>query len=60
MTQCRTILRGLARFQAAWWDDPRLGVSSGSRGDAAAVGSGLGKCEEVLGRFRDRVGDILP
>jgi hypothetical protein len=60
MEQCGTILRALARFQAAWWDDPRLGVSLGSRAGAAAISSWLGKCEEVLGRFKERVGGILP
>ena len=60
MKQCEAILRALARLQAAWWDDPRLGVSLGSRADAAAISSWLQKCEEVIGRFKDRVGDILP
>jgi hypothetical protein len=60
MEQCEKILRALARFHAGWWDDTRLGLSLGSRGDAGAISSWLGKCEEVLGRFRDRVGDILP
>jgi hypothetical protein len=59
MTQCEKILRALARFHAVWWDDPRLGISVGSRADAAALSSGLRKFEEVLGRFEDRVGDRL-
>jgi hypothetical protein len=60
MEQCETILRALARFHAALWDDPRFGVSLGSRAGPAAIGSWLIKCEEVLGRFKHRVGDILP
>jgi hypothetical protein len=60
MAQCEEILRALARFHAAWWDDPRLGVSLGGRGDAEATTSWLRKFEELLGRFKDRVGDVLP
>jgi hypothetical protein len=30
MAQCETILGALARFNAAWWDDRRLGVSVGT------------------------------
>ena len=58
--QCEKILRALARFHAAWWDDPRLGVALGSRADASAMSSWLGEFEQLLGRFNERVGDRLP
>jgi hypothetical protein len=28
--QCERIVRARARFQAEWWDDPRLGISIGT------------------------------
>src|ERR1700682_2181148 len=34
--QCESIVQALARFHAAWWDNPRLGVSVGSWRDTAA------------------------
>ena len=57
--QCRAILEARARFHAAWWNDPRLGISIGSRFDLAAAAK---YAEEMIGyftRFADRLGDRL-
>jgi hypothetical protein len=57
--QCETILTGLGRFHAAWWDDPRLGVSVGAAFDDAAIDRFI---EQVAGHFvtfADRLGEDL-
>src|SRR5215475_8153405 len=38
-SQCESIVQLLARFHAAWWDDPRLGVTVGSWRDAGTFDS---------------------
>jgi Phosphotransferase enzyme family len=58
--QCERILLAWARFHAFWWDDPRLGVSVGRWGDAAAVDGFLHRFAERLSQFADRLGDRLP
>jgi hypothetical protein len=35
--QCRMIIGSLGRLHAAWWEDPRLGVTVGARLDHAAI-----------------------
>ena len=59
MAQCETILGTLARFNAAWWDDPRLGVSIGSWIDQAAYAPRLQILATHFTAFVDRVGDRL-
>jgi hypothetical protein len=61
LEQCQAIARTRARFQAAWWDDPRLGSSVGSWLDAevGAVERHLQRFAEQLRIFADRVGDQL-
>jgi len=53
------IVRALARLHAAWWDDPRLGVSIGS----LATPEETAKHSEVFAghyqRFADQLGDRL-
>jgi hypothetical protein len=57
--QNRTIVGSLGRLHAAWWDDPRLGVSVGARFDVAAMDRFI---QRVVGHFEifaDRLGDEL-
>jgi hypothetical protein len=35
--QCESIVRAMARFHTAWWDDPRLGKTVGQLPDAASA-----------------------
>lgn len=58
--QCEAILTALARLHAAWWDDPRLGVSVGTWRDAAAVEKRFNLFAQHFARFADRLGDDLP
>jgi Phosphotransferase enzyme family len=58
--QCEKLIRTWARFHAQWWDDPRLGVSVGRWGDAAAVDGFLRGLAEKVAQFADRLGDRLP
>jgi thiamine kinase-like enzyme len=57
---CETIVRGLARFHAAWWDDPRLGISVGRWTDPADLEASRGKLAAAVARFTDVLGDRLP
>jgi Ser/Thr protein kinase RdoA (MazF antagonist) len=54
--QCEKLIRTWARFHAQWWDDPRLGVSIGRWGDAAAVDGFLRRFAEKVAQFADRLG----
>jgi hypothetical protein len=58
--QCQTILTARARLQAAWWDDPRLGVSVGAWTEPYAFGQYLQRLERHIAQFTDRLGDNLP
>src|SRR5579859_1839044 len=49
--QCETITQTWAHFHAAWWDDPRLGVSVG---DATWWERYLGRFAERFALFADR------
>lgn len=55
--QCELILRARARFQAAFWDDPRLGHSIGEWRDTEAY---VQHFSDVLARFFDRFGEQIP
>jgi hypothetical protein len=57
--QCRTILHALARFHAAWWDHPHLGVSVGAWVDGEAMNQHLQKFADEFKTFADRLGDRL-
>ena len=59
LEQCESIVRARARFHAAWWDDPRLGVSIGSWQDAAAQEAQLQEFAGQLAGFSERFGDRL-
>lgn len=54
--QCEQMVRARARFQAAWWDDPRLGVTVGEWLDVDAY---LPRLAEQVGRFVEAAGDRL-
>jgi phosphotransferase family enzyme len=58
--QCLRIVGAWARFHAAWWDHPDLGLSIGTRPDAAALESYLQTLAGHVARFSDRLGDALP
>jgi hypothetical protein len=55
--QCKGIVAAFARFHAAWWEDPRLGVSVGDAPDPESYPSHL---EKSVSAFADRLGDRLP
>ena len=57
--QCRTIVGSLGRLHAAWWDDPRLGVTVGTRLDNAAMDRLIRQVVGHFGVFADRLGDEL-
>jgi len=59
MAQCETILGVLARFNAVWWDDPRLGVSIGTWLDPDTQAKQLQGFAQRFAAFTDRVGDRL-
>lgn len=58
--QCETIIATLARLHAAWWDDPRLGVSIGSWMDDATITQRFTQLGGHFARFADRLGEDLP
>jgi hypothetical protein len=57
--ECRAIVSALARVHAAWWDDPRLGVSVGAWIDAETGRQYLERFTGYFKSFRDRLGDRL-
>jgi hypothetical protein len=59
LAQCEGIVRAWARFHAAWWDDPRLGVLAGSWPDADWE-QYLTGFPEQLARFSGRFGEVVP
>ncbi|MGZ5911791.1 MAG: phosphotransferase [Reyranella sp.] len=59
MAQCQAILGTLARFHAAWWDDPRLGISIGSWIDPATYAERFQGFAAHFAAFADCVGDRL-
>jgi hypothetical protein len=58
--QCESIVQALARVHAAWWDDPRLGVSVGCWRDTAASDRILQSLVDQFARFADRYGEMMP
>lgn len=59
IAQCERMVEARARFQAAWWGDPRLGSSVGLWRDDAARVQLLKRFAEALERFFDQLGDNL-
>lgn len=60
LEQCESIVQAQARFHAAWWDDPRLGVSIGSWRNTNAFDQNLRGFAERFARFTDRFGEMMP
>jgi hypothetical protein len=56
---CRRMVQTLARFHAAWWDDPRLGTEIGTRFDAEAARQAMHNHAGAYQRFADHLGDRL-
>ncbi len=59
LEQCERIVDTLARLHAAWWDDPRLGVSVGRWFDADATNQYLQAFADRYRDFADQLGDRL-
>ena len=60
LAQCDDIVEALARIHAAWWDDPRLGVSIGNWRDITAWDRILQNSQSQFTRFIDRFGEMVP
>ncbi len=59
LPQAEGIVRALARLHAAWWDDPRLGVSIGSFATADERAERSRTFAGHYQRFADQLGDRL-
>jgi hypothetical protein len=59
LADCETILRTLARFHAAWWDDPRLGTSVGTWANPADLPQFQQRMAEAVAKLADALGDRL-
>jgi hypothetical protein len=57
--QCEAIIRARARCQAAWWDDPRLGVTVGAWRDWGIDDETLGNFATQFAQFANEMGDRL-
>jgi thiamine kinase-like enzyme len=57
LADCETIIRTLARFHAAWWDDPRLGTSIGIWGNPADMPQSQQRMTEAVAKLADTLGD---
>jgi len=59
VAEIEAIMRCRARFQAAWWDDPRLGDGIGQRPSAKEIDEWLAWIVKVYEGFADALGDRL-
>lgn len=59
LPDAEAIMRARARFHAAWWDHPRLGVDVGSWTDEAGMEAWLAGLARNYERFADQAGDGL-
>jgi hypothetical protein len=60
VAQSEAIVRCRARFQAAWWDHPRLGIDVGAWPSQAEIDQGLTQLIKNYESFADALGDRLP
>ncbi|HSH99340.1 MAG TPA: aminoglycoside phosphotransferase [Reyranella sp.] len=60
VTQTEAIVRCRARFQAAWWDHPRLGADVGAWTSRAEHDRWLADLAKEYEAFADALGDRLP
>ena len=51
------VIRTLARFHAAWWDDRRLGVTVGTWADPADVAVGQQQMTDAVAKLAETLGD---
>lgn len=59
LEQCESIIRTLARFHAAWWNDPRLGTTVGQFPDAASAAQFSQRLAGNYAAFADHLGGSL-
>ena len=59
IAQSEVIVRARARFQAAWWDDPRLGKTVGTWSEPEGVARWLQDLAKAYAGFADAAGDRL-
>jgi hypothetical protein len=59
MQDAARIVQARARFQAAWWDHPALGVSIGEWTTPGEIDGVVARFGEKFSAFADRVGDVL-
>lgn len=59
LAQCEAIIRCRARFQAAWWDDPRLGNGIGHRPSDGEIDEWLAWLAKLYEGFADALGERL-
>jgi len=60
VAQSEAIVRCRARFQAAWWDHPRLGVDVGAWPSQAEMDKWLADLARAYEAFADALGERLP
>jgi len=60
LEQCERIVQAQARFHAAWWNHPRLGVSVGRWRSADDWDQALRILADQFARFTDRFGELMP
>jgi hypothetical protein len=56
---CETVMEGLARLHACWWEHPRLGTEIGQLPAAAARTAGIADTHRRIREFVDFLGDRL-
>jgi hypothetical protein len=59
LAECEAIVRTRARFHAAWWDDPRLGVSVGTWAPTGVDEQSAQRLATQVQKFADAIGDRL-
>lgn len=59
LAQCESIVATLARFHAAWWDDPRLPATDGLAAGPGIVRQRVAELAGQTARFADALGDRL-
>jgi hypothetical protein len=59
LAQCESMVAALARFHAAWWDDPRLPPTEGQATALEMVRRQAAGLDRQVARFADTLGDAL-
>lgn len=58
-SECERMIRALARFHAAWWEDDAIGTQVGFRPDADRMQAWATRLQTQFGRFADKAGEWL-